>query len=357
MNNNGLSTVSNTSTPDLKPTRITIPKRKPGAQSARAKEIYEAEVDAFCTAIIEIRSKLDFAVSSRGLCYILESHGLTKSDFDVGQKFINECRKSGRLPLNICAEDTRRSAKNLESIDNDDPRDEGAALIQRMREAHEAYFPFSFWDDKEYYIEVMVEKIDLRSLFGPNCEEYCIPISNAVGWSDINQRARIMKRFARWEARGKKCVLLYCGDFDPAGLVISDFLRSNMEEIEDAVKWSPDNLTIKRFGLGYEFILEQNLTWIDNLETSSGKYPLNDPRHADHKKPYVQNYLKRYGVRKVEANALVVKPEEGKALCRGAINQYLSEDAPEDYRKAMEPKREELRQLLAAVICPKEGEE
>lgn len=344
-------------TVELAPTtQIVIPKRKPGAQSARAKEVYEAEVEAFCAAIIEIRSNLDFAVSSRGLCYILESHGLAKGDFDIGQKFINECRKSGRLPLNICAEDTRRSAHNLEEIDNADPEEEGKDLIQGLREAHETYFPFSFWDDKDHYIEVMVEKIDLRSLFGPICKEYCIPISNAVGWSDLNQRRRIMKRFAKWEAKGKQCVLLYCGDFDPAGLVISDFLRSNMKEIEDAVKWSPDNLIIKRFGLSYEFIIEQGLTWIDNLETSSGKYPLNDRRHADHKKPYVQNYLKRYGVRKVEANALVVRTQEGRELCRAAINQYVSEDAPEDYRRTMEPKGEELRQIIETALGPQEAE-
>ena len=261
----------------VRPTLITIPKRKPGAQSARAKEVYETEVKAFCDAIIELRSRLDFAVSSRGLCYILETHGLAKGDFNTGQKFINECRKSGRLPINICAEDSRRSAKNLESIDKSQPAEEASYLIQSLREAHETYFPFSFWDDKDYYIEVMVEKIDLRSLFGPICEEYCIPISNAVGWSDINQRYRIMKRFSKWEAKGKRCVLLYCGDFDPGGLVISDFLRSNMEEIEDAVKWSPDNLIIQRFGLGYDFIIEQGLTWIDNLETASG-YRLDDPR-------------------------------------------------------------------------------
>ena len=339
-----------------KPTLLTIPKRKPGAQSARAKEVYEAEVEAFCAAIIEIRSNLDFAVSSRGLCYILESRGLAKGDFDTGQKFINECRKTGRLPLNICAEDSRRSAQNLETIDKAEPKDEAAALIQGMRDAYETYFPFSFWDDKDHYIEVMVEKIDLRSLFGPICEEYCIPISNAVGWSDLNQRRRIMRRFARWEAKGKQCVLLYCGDFDPGGLVISDFLRSNMEEIEDAVKWSPDDLIIKRFGLSYEFIIEQNLTWIDNLETASG-YRLDDPRHKDHKKPYVQNYLERYGARKVEANALVVRPTEGRDLCRAAINQYVPDTTPAEYKAALAPKREVLRQMIEMAICPKEGKE
>jgi hypothetical protein len=42
------------------------------------------------------------------------------------------------------------------------------------------------------------------------------------------------------------------------------------------------------------------LTWIDNLETSSGEQ-LDDPDHADHDKRYVQDYIANFGVRKCEA--------------------------------------------------------
>ena len=70
-----------------------------------------------------------------------------------------------------------------------------------------------------------VEKVDLLSLFEPVCKRYRIQITNVSGWSDLNSRAAIMRRFAHWEARGKKCVLLHCGDHDPGGLHISDFLR------------------------------------------------------------------------------------------------------------------------------------
>ena len=87
-----------------------------------------------------------------------------------------------------------------------------------------------------------------------------------------------MHRFEEMEDAGKQCVLLYCGDHDPGGLAISDFLQSNFEDLSDAVGWFPDNLIIDRFGLNYDFIEENNLTWIDNLETSSGGR-LDDPRH------------------------------------------------------------------------------
>jgi hypothetical protein len=209
--------------------------------------------------------------------------------------------------------------------------------------------PFSFWDDKEYYVEMAVEKIDLKNLFAPVCAEYYVPLTNIVGWGDINQRAAMMERFSEWEAKGKKCVLLYCGDHDPGGLQISDFIQKNMEEMADAVDWYPDNLIIERFGLNADFINAQRLTWIDNLETSSGKR-LDDPKHRDHKQRYVQNYLSDYGARKCEANALVVRPQAGRDLCRAAINLYVPPTAPDDYRRALEPERQKVRELIEAIL-------
>jgi hypothetical protein len=225
---------------------IVMPKRAKGRPTAAQNEVYEAEVDSFCDAISETVSTLDFAVSSRGWCYVLEPHGLLKGEFETAQRLINDCRKSGRLPLDICATDDRRDADYIEELDDTNPAEEAGNIIERARRAHEWYTPFSFWDDQEYYIEMMVEKIDLKSLFSPVCKEFHIPIQNAAGWSDLNCRAAIMQRFKEREAEGKQCVLLYCGDFDPGGLQISGFIRSNFEDMSEAVDWWPDDLIIDR---------------------------------------------------------------------------------------------------------------
>jgi hypothetical protein len=271
-----------------------MPRRPRGRPSAAANEAYEVDVKAFCKAVKEIASTLEFAVSSRGWCYILEEHGLVKGDFDVAQRLINDCRKSGLLPIDICAADDRRAADNLEDPDHKTPDEFAADIVEWLKRAHLTYTPFSFWEDQKFYVEMAVEKVDVKSLFGPITEEFYIPIQNAGGWSDINGRAAMMRRFACWEAKGKTCVLLYCGDFDPGGLHISDSLRSNLQDIAESVGWWPDELIIDRFGLTCEFIEEQGLTWIDNLETSKGGR-LDDPNHPDHHKSYVQEYLVRYG--------------------------------------------------------------
>ena len=106
------------------------------------------------------------------------------------------------------------------------------------------------------------------------------------------------------------------------------------------------------------------MTWIDNLITG-GKKDLSDPSHPNHHLPYVQEYINNYGVRKCEANALVIRPEQGKQLCRNAIEHYLGHDAIyrfQEKRKAIKDEVNEfleernLREPLQKIIDDLEGE-
>ena len=328
---------------------ITLPKRGRGRPGADATAQYERELEAFCCRLTEIDSGLDFKVSSRGWCYILEEYGLTKGDFDSAQKLIDQCRKGGLLPVDICSEDEGRTADHLEDITREDPEEFAENWIDYLGHAHEQYTPFSFWDDLDVYVQMTVEKIDLKSLFAPVCTQFCIATTNISGWNDINSRIAIMRRFAHWERLGKRIVLLHCGDHDPGGLHISEFLRSNLEDLAKAAGWHPRNLKIERFGLNYDFIQRHRLTWINNLETGSGGR-LDDPDHSDHCKSYVQSYLARFGARKVEANALVTRPAAGRALCRSAILKYVPADAPEKYEEQLRTEREAVRREIARLM-------
>ena len=324
----------------------TLPRRPRGRLNGVAEEDYQASLRAFCERILEIKSRLDFEVGTRGWCYVLEGeHVVTKGEFDECERLITRCRKSGDLPLDICAEDGKRAAEGIEWIDENDIEEEVDSVIWRMGNAHLFYRPISFWDGLNVYVEVAVEKSDLKSLFSRITNQLHIVIQNVGGWADLNVRAGMMRRFRRWEAEGKQCALLYFGDHDPGGLHISDFLRANFEELERAVGWSPRYLIIDRFGLDYNFIERNGLTWIENLATGSGK-SLADPKHPDHFKAYVQTYLRRFGARKVEANALVARPEAGRELCRQAILRYVPGNAIAKYEARLAALREELRQAL-----------
>ncbi len=68
-----------------------LPKRRPGRQSDTAVIEYEEKVAHFCSLILQIKSTMDFAVGSRGWCYLLEHHGLHKGNFDAAEKLISDC--------------------------------------------------------------------------------------------------------------------------------------------------------------------------------------------------------------------------------------------------------------------------
>jgi hypothetical protein len=323
-----------------------LPRRRRGRPTPAADVRYQELVAGFCALILKIRSSMDFDVGSRGWCYILEQHGLGKGDFDAAEKLITDCRKSGALPLDICAEDDARATVGLENINSNDVQEEAQDWVDHLLySAHQQYTPFSFWDDLDVYVEAGTEKLDLRNLFEPVGREFFVPLTNFKGWSDLNSRAAMIRRFAAHEKAGRRCVLLLCGDHDPGGLLITSKMRKNLEDLAGAVGWTPENLVITRFGLNAGFIDEHGLTWIDNLETSSGER-LDDPDHNDHDKSYVQDYIARFGVRKCEANALVVVPEIGRELFRQAILEHIPANAPAKYRRKLERVRKQLQREL-----------
>jgi hypothetical protein len=335
--------MSNTAT--TAPAEFSLPRRKRGAQTRQSEAEYQKSRAALCQLIRQIRSRMDFKIGARGWCYVLEERGLFKGDFDRAEALITDCRKTGDLRLDICAEDDARETIGLQDLDEPDVETAASAWVAFLNDnAHSTYRPIGFWDDLEVYVEVVVEKLDLRNLFEPVCAEFFVPIANFKGWSDLNGRAAMMKRFKTHEKAGRICVLLLCGDHDPGGLLITQTMRKNLADLDGAVGWSPANLVIIRFGLNADFIAGTGLTWIDNLETSSGKR-LDGPRHPDHGNAYVQNYIRRFGVCKCEANALV-RPEQGRALCRRAILEHVPAAAVERYRASISAARRELQAAI-----------
>lgn len=306
----------------------------PGKGKNRYYELLE-----FAEQLIEIDESIDFKQSSRGWCYQLEGLQLvTKGEFNRVQNLINECRKNGLVPIDFVAEEAARTFHNITHPDTETPHEYIKSWIESTLDCKNIFTP-DYWKDEKYYIQMLVEKVDLVSLFKPVCEEYFIPIATSKGWSSILQRAEIALRFQEMEEAGHIPILLYCGDFDPAGIGISDFLMKNFTDIELGTGWSPGNLIVDRFGLNYDFIIDAKLSLINNLETQGGyiakvedgyivqgKTKTGRP-HPDFNKPATQEYLRRYGVVKCEANALVSNFIAGRQLCRDAIEKYLGVDA------------------------------
>jgi hypothetical protein len=271
------------------------------------------------------QSKVGFKLSPRGWGYQLEGFGLiTKSEFDKVASAINECRKKGYLPIDFVASEGAREFRGVE-VPTGDIGDHVKRYISAALNNSDYYTP-DWWEGEKYYIQLLVEKVDLVTLFRPVCRDYHIPVANARGWSSIHQKWDILKRFQAAEKIGLKPVLLYCGDFDPYGMAISDYMMKQFLELYPATNYDPRKIKIDRFGLNYEYIIENRLTWIDNLESGFGTdmTTLNNS--------IVQGYIAKYGERKCEANALVVRPHAARKLCRKAIIKYLKDGAKQRFK-------------------------
>lgn len=166
----------------------------------------------FAEFLEELSHEIGFKVSSRGWAYLLESRRLiNKDEFNKVTDLINRCRKEGHLPIDFVAEEEARSFKGIEVPSNYSVEVEIKSWLEAALEAH-AYYTPDWWNGEKYYIQMLVEKIDLITLFSPVCSDYHIPIATSKGWSSMLQRAEYAKRFSEAEMKNLKCVLLYCGD-------------------------------------------------------------------------------------------------------------------------------------------------
>lgn len=318
------------------------------------KRLGAKRLQEFADHIIELGDRAGFKISSRGWAYYLESERIVNKDqFNKVEDAINRCRKLGLLPIDFVAEEPSRQFHGVEvpnSHKGTTMKDTVKWMLNDVLDGSRYYTP-DWWDGENCYIQVVVEKIDLMTLFTPVCETYHAPIATSKGWSSMLQRAEYARRFAEADSRGLRCVLLYCGDHDPDGLRISEFLRSNLADLAD-VTWEdgmpgydPENLTIDRFGLNYELIQQHRLTWIDNLITGSGK-DLGSPSHPNYQMDYAKAYRKQIGRRKCEANAIIPHPDVARNLITDAFERYLEPGAPERFAAKTEAARLEYAKIL-----------
>lgn len=292
----------------------------------------------FANQLKSMSRQIGFKVSARGWAYLMEQQRMINKDqFDKVNTLINTCRKKGFLPIDFVAEEASRQFQGIVTPYDGTVLDRFETYLEWSLDV-DSDFEVNWWENEDYYIQMVVEKVDLVTLFYPVCKTYKIPIANSKGWSSMLQRAEYARRFQEAEANGKQCILLYCGDHDPDGLRIGDFLYKNLKDLEEIswddgqIGYNPDNLIIDRFGLNYDFIVENNFTWIDNLITGSGKN-LASSKHKNFNMDYVQDYLKEIGERKCEANVIVTNPKLSRELCNGAIKKYLGIDAEKRFSR------------------------
>ena len=130
-----------------------------------SKSATKNRLQEFAEEIKEISEIIGFKVSARGWCYLLEGKGfITKAEFDKVENLINRCRKLGILPIDFTAEEEGRKFSGVEVPDDDTPIEDLRYWVEKTLRTEESYIP-NWWAGEEYYIQIVVEKIDLKTLF------------------------------------------------------------------------------------------------------------------------------------------------------------------------------------------------
>ncbi len=316
--------------------------------------------EQFFYDLIEFDEKQPYKISARGWCYLLENMNIIdKSQFDKIQKKINDSRKTGILPLDFTAEDKSRAFSFVEpiTIEHEKTIDFIQRYINDSKNLHKYKNDFTFWKTQKYYIQMLVEKVDVFNVFYEICKKYHIPLANAKGWSSLNMRNNIVLRFKEAEEMGLIPVFLYYGDFDAGGLNIINTFRKNIHDIKKKTEWDGLNLIINPFGLTKEFIDWKGLTWIDNLITSKGrnlgelydKYIKGTLGKKDRIFKYEIEYIEKYGKRKCESNAILPIRDVAIAHCDSVIRSYLGKLPLKQYRKGLRIIRKKVQDKLIEI--------
>jgi len=332
---------------------MTLPKHPTGGNPSPEKmAAYFAEVMPIFQRIEAYVAETGFKYGGRGWSYWAEGERLIdKGEFGSFEALLDRAVKRDWIDPNVIADDENRIADHIEQVDIDDPEGQARWAMSVAESVIEGYRPTSVWEDRDTYVEVSVEKKDLLQLFAPVCERYCVPMTNFRGDTDRNSRRRMLTRMKQHWDEGLDVVLLHFGDHDPKGIHIAESLKKNLQDcgnIRD-VKWDADPVRVIRAGLTRQQIDDHGLTWIDNLQTSSGK-DLSKPSHSDHFKDYVQTYLADHGPQKVEANALAANPGAARAIIEAAINRFIDPDDLDRFQERLVPHREAAADALRRLI-------
>lgn len=137
---------------------------------------------------------------------------------------ITELRRSGRLPYGWITDATRRGyfVNTFNGL---------ADFLTRMNGLYRA----DLWQDSQYYLEVWVESRSIAGVVENLCQELAVSLYPAGGFSSITLAYDAAGYInSTVERTGKKPVIAYIGDYDPAGVLIDRSIEKELREHLDA---------------------------------------------------------------------------------------------------------------------------
>ena len=195
--------------------------------------------------------------------------------------------------------------------------EEGKEAIRIWMEA----YGLNRWENQPEYIEVWVEKKALQGVLERPCQAMSVGLGPCKGYPSLTFLNEARFRFLSAHLRGKKCSILYFGDYDPSGVDIPRSLQENIHRMG-----SPLNIEI--IALNIDQIQEYSLPGVPaKVSDSRSAYWTGDV---------------------VELDAM--DPRTLGDVCRRAILDHFDKDLYKELEDREDEEREEYQTALAEHV-------
>lgn len=233
----------------------------------------------------------------------------TERGYKQVQQRLTSMRKAGGIPYGWISDATRRGY-HVPTF---------ASTADFIR-AVAGQYRGQVWEDSGFHVEVWTESRSIAGVVQDVCREAAVSLYPAGGFSSLSlvyEAAEHIRRIAD----GREVIVLYAGDYDPAGLLIDRDICNKYEAHGVA-------LTFRRLAVNAEQIARYNL-------------PTKPRKATDRRRPDIRET--------VECEALPAA--ELRRILRQTIEEYVPAQALNALRAAEESEREQLR-IFADQLKP-----
>jgi|GEM_PF-3061083 len=282
----------------------------------------------------------------RDLYYALKARG---EHYDYGK--IKYVLKKGRLHGLIDPTRVIDQRRGLVSVPSGDKSVAQSLKDLRLLVQYKVkYYDRDFWEDQPIYLEVWVEKEGLIPFFEGICREYNVTLMPCAGDLSITAIYKASLRFQEQLDKGKRCKVLYFGDFNPSGLhapvaiqETMEFFGLNQRRKDEEEHYFEINM------MGAEIKFERVALTIEQIDEFD--FPPNPAPSKTDKDRTLKERFMRYvtGGRdlNIELNAMKeFERDYFEELIRKSIEENIDLGLQESFLTKVEKEREELAERL-----------
>lgn len=235
----------------------------------------------------------------------------TEHGYKQVQARITRMRRDGRVPYGWITDATRRGYHTATYAD-------GSDFLRRVAGLYRA----DLWRNADTYVEVWCESRSIAGVIEDDCRELAVSLYPAGGFSSITLAYQSAEFINTQAQNGRPVVILYIGDYDPAGVLIDQSIERELRE-----HLTPGlDLAFHRIGITSEQIVEFDL-------------PTKPRKEGDKRARHIQET--------VEAEAMPASSL--RRLLRDSVESYLPPDALQVARAAESSEREYLTCIAEAM--------